>query len=88
MQRFSAAFAVGPIRRALALATLLALAIPWHASAETLAAQRASQGEAAAQPGAFCTPARCRPASGSLWSIAAFGVAVLVIHRSARRETR
>jgi hypothetical protein len=88
MQRFSGTFAAGPARRALALAAFLALAGPGHASAETLAAERASQREAAAQPGAFCTPARCRPASGSLWSIAAFGLAVLVIHRSARREPR
>jgi hypothetical protein len=80
--------AIGSMRRALALAALLALGVPWHASAETLAAERASQRGAAAQPGAFCTPERCRPASSSLWTIAAFGVAVLVIHRSSRRETR
>lgn len=44
--------------------------------------------EASRRAGAFCTPSRCRPAKGSLWTTAAFGTLVVVIHRSARREIR
>ncbi len=72
-----------------ALAALLCSAAPVQAAPEAgQALTREVGSEASRRAGAFCTPSRCRPARGSLWSTAAFGVVVVVIHRSTRRETR
>jgi hypothetical protein len=64
------------------LAPILLFAVAAPAAAETSAAARG-----ALPVGAFCTPARCRDGATSAWTAAAFGVAVLVIHRSARRRS-
>jgi hypothetical protein len=86
VQRFSGSMclAVG-----FALAALLCTAGPAQAAPDAKPAlTRGAGSEASRRAGAFCTPARCRPAKGSLWSTAAFGAVVVVIHRSARRQTR
>jgi hypothetical protein len=67
-------------RRALAPILLFAAVAP--AAAETSATARG-----ALPVGAFCTPARCRDGKTTALTAAAFGAAVLVIHRSARRRS-
>jgi hypothetical protein len=78
--RVPAASWIRSLRIAIALAPILLLGVA--AGAATPPGERP-------QPGAFCTPASCRDAAASPWTAAAFGAAVLVIHRSARsRPTR
>jgi hypothetical protein len=72
-----------PVRRAFrALLPILLWAAPvWADAAPEAGAVR----RGALPVGAYCTPASCRN-QASPWMAAAFGAAVLVIHRSARRR--
>ena len=68
-----------------ALAPILLFAVSLGTAAPAAAETSSARREIPA--GAFCTPASCRDGKTTALTATAFGAAVLVIHRSARRRS-